>query len=276
MAGSVAEIARSPEAGAGGAFRDRYGEWALVAGASEGLGASFAECLAKRGLDLVLLARRESLLDDLAAGLRDRYGVEVRPIAMDLARPDLADALAAATADLDLGVIVYNAAFVPVGRFVDADVDELERAVDVNVRAPVVVLQTLLPGLERRGRGAVILMSSLAGLQGTSRVAAYAATKAFNTILAEGLWQELREQGVDVIACCAGAVETPGYQRSGKGRVPGILNPDAVARRTLDALGRGPRVVPGLVNRLVAVLLTRLLPRKAAIRLMARNTGDIG
>ena len=276
MAGSVAEIARSPEAGAGGAFRDRYGEWALVAGASEGLGASFAECLAERGLDLVLLARRESLLDDLAAGLRDRYGVEVRPIAMDLARPDLADALAAATADLDLGVIVYNAAFVPVGRFVDADADALERAVDVNVRAPVVVLHTLLAGLERRGRGAVILMSSLAGLQGTSRVAAYAATKAFNTILAEGLWQELREQGIDVIACCAGAVETPGYQRSGKGRVPGMLDPDAVARRTLDALGTGPRVVPGLVNRLVAVLLTRLLPRKTAIRLMARNTGDIG
>ena len=276
MAGSVAEIARSPEAGAGGAFRDRYGEWALVAGASEGLGASFAECLAERGLDLVLIARRESLLDDLAAGLRDRYGVEVRPIAMDLARPDLADALAAATADLDLGVFVYNAAFVPVGRFVDADVDALERAVDVNVRAPVVVLHTLLPGLERRGRGAVILMSSLAGLQGTPRVAAYAATKAFNTILAEGLWQELREQGIDVIACCAGAVETPGYQRSGKGRVPGMLAPDDVARRTLDALGKGPRVVPGLVNRLVAVLLTRLLPRKAAIRLMARNTGDIG
>ena len=276
MAGSVAEIARSPEAGAGGAFRDRYGEWALVAGASEGLGASFAECLAERGLDLVLLARRESLLDDLAAGLRDRYGVEVRPIAMDLARPDLADALAAATADLDLGVIVYNAAFVPVGRFVDADADALERAVDVNVRAPVVVLHTLLAGLERRGRGAVILMSSLAGLQGTSRVAAYAATKAFNTILAEGLWQELREQGIDVIACCAGAIETPGYQRSGKGRVPGMLDPDAVARRTLDALGTGPRVVPGLVNRLVAVLLTRLLPRKTAIRLMARNTGDIG
>jgi len=276
VAGSVAENARSPGAGAGGAFRDRYGEWALVAGASEGLGASFAECLAERGLDLVLLARRESLLDDLAGRLRDRHGVEVRPLAMDLARPDLAGALAAATADLDLGVIVYNAAFVPVGRFVDADADALERAVDVNVRAPVVMLHTLLPGLERRGRGAVILMSSLAGLQGTSRVAAYAATKAFNTILAEGLWQELREQGVDVVACCAGAIETPGYQRSGKGRVPGMLDPDAVARRTLDALGKGPRVVPGLVNRLVAVLFTRLLPRKAAIRLMARNTGDIG
>ena len=276
MAGSVAEIAREPEAGAGGAFRDRYGDWALVAGASEGLGASFAECLAERGLDLVLLARRESLLDDLAARLRERYGVEVRPLAMDLAAPGLADALATATADLDLGVLVYNAAFVPVGRFTDADAEALERAVDVNVRAPVVMLHTLLPGLERRGRGAVILMSSLAGLQGTPRVAAYAATKAFNTVLGEGLWQELREQGIDVIACCAGAIETPGYQRSGKGRVPGMLDPDAVARRTLDSLGRGPRVVPGLVNRLVAVLLTRLLPRKAAIRLMARNTGDIG
>lgn len=258
------------------AFRDRYGRWALVAGASEGLGASFAESLAERGMDLVLIARRESLLDDVADGLRDRYGVEVRPLAMDLADPELGDALAAATADLDLGVLVYNAAFVPVGRFVDADADALERAVDVNVRAPVVMLRTLLPDLLRRGRGAVILMSSLAGLQGTPRVAAYAATKAFNTVLGEGLWQELREQGIDVVACCAGAIPTPGYERSGKGRVPGMLHPDAVARRTLDALGKGPRFVPGLVNRLVAVLLTRVLPRKAAIRLMAGNTNDIG
>ena len=256
-------------------FRGRYGGWALVAGASEGLGASFADCLAERGMDLVLIARRESLLVDLADRLRERYGVEVRALAMDLASPGLADALAAATADLDLGVLVYNAAFVPVGRFVDADSDELERAVDVNVRAPVVMLHTLLPGLQRRGRGAVILMSSLAGLQGTARVAAYAATKAFNTVLGEGLWQELREVGVDVVACCAGAIPTPGYERSGKGRVPGMLAPDAVARRTLDALGKGPRFVPGLVNWLVAVLLTRLLPRKAAIRLMARNTGDL-
>ncbi|MCY3965430.1 MAG: SDR family NAD(P)-dependent oxidoreductase [Acidobacteria bacterium] len=257
-------------------FRDRYGRWALVAGASEGLGASFADCLAERGMNLVLIARREPLLDDLADRLRERYGVEVRPLAMDLASPGLADALAAATEDLDLGVLVYNAAFVPVGRFVEADVDALERAVDVNVRAPVVMLHTLLPGLERRGRGAVILMSSLAGLQGTPRVAAYAATKAFNTVLGEGLWQELRESGIDVVACCAGAIPTPGYKRSGKGRVPGMLNPDTVARRTLDALGKGPRFVPGLVNRLVAALLTRLLPRKAAIRLMAGNTGDIG
>ena len=270
----VAETGRDPEAVT--SFRDRYGRWALVAGASEGLGAAFAECLAERGMDLVLIARRESLLDALAGRLRDCHGVEVRPVAMDLASPDLADALAAATADLDLGVLVYNAAFVPVGRFVDADGDALERAVEVNVRAPVVMLHTLLPALERRGRGAVILMSSLAGLQGTPRVAAYAATKAFNAILGEGLWQELREQGVDVVACCAGAVETPGYLRSGKGRVPGMLAPETVARRTLDALGKGPRFVPGLVNRLVAVLLTRLLPRGAAVRLMAGNTGDIG
>ena len=271
----VAETGRDPEAGT--PFRDRYGNWALVAGASEGLGAAFAECLAERGMEcLVLIARREALLDDLAGRLRDGYGVEVRPVAMDLASPDLAAALAAATLDLDLGVLVYNAAFVPVGRLVDADAEELERAVDVNVRAPVVMLHTLLPGLERRGRGAVILMSSLAGLQGTPRVAAYAATKAFNAILGEGMWQELREQGVDVVACCAGAIETPGYLRSGKGRVPGMLDPETVARRTLDALGRGPRFVPGLVNRLVAVLLTRLLPRGAAVRLMAGNTGDIG
>lgn len=126
---------------------------------------------------------------------------------------------------------------------------------------------------ELAGQGMnVVLVSSLAGLHGAPRVAAYSASKAFNAVLAEALWGELNEQGIDVSVCCAGAMPTPGYLASTDWKSPGMLSPDEAARQTLDALGKGPRIVPGWINRLSAQFMGRLLTRKAAIRLIAKNT----
>ncbi len=249
-----------------------YGKWAVVAGASEGLGAAFATQLAVRGMNLVLVARRGDLLAERAEQLIAEHGVEVRCVVLDLADPAFAGALADAVAGLDLGIVVYNAAFTPVGPFLEAPDEEISQAVDVNVRGPLLALRALVPFMCSSGRGAVVLMSSLSGLQGTPHISVYAASKAFNLILAEGLWYELRSHGIDVVACCAGAMRTPGYMRSFGRDVPGMLSPDEAARRTLDGLGRGPRLVPGFVNRITAVLMGRLLSRKAAIRLIGRNT----
>lgn len=257
------------------ALPDRYGRWALVAGASEGLGAAFASQLAARGMHLVLVARRGHLLAELREQLTTEYQVEVRCLVGDLADPTIAEALADAVAELDLGIIIYNAAYTAVGPFTEAPEEEIERVVDVNVRGPLRVLRTLLPVLSSRGRGAVVLMSSLSGLQGTPFISVYAASKAFNMILAEGLWYELRSHGVEVVACCAGAMRTPGYIRSYDRDVPGMLPPEEAARRTLDGLGRGPRLVPGHLNRLTAVLVGRLLPRRWAVRLIGRNTKHV-
>jgi len=259
----------------GRALTERYGAWAVVAGASEGIGAAFAGCLAERGLNLLLIARRGPLLEDVARHIRERHDIEVRCLAMDLADPTLGDKLVETTAGLDLGVLIYNAAFVPTGRFLELGREALDQVARVNVCGPLALLHTLLPPLCARGRGAVVLMSSLAGFQGTPNIAAYAATKAFNTILAEGLWAELREQGIDVVACCAGATRTPGYERTFGREVPGMLTPEAAARQTLDALGKGPRVVTGWVNRVSAQVINRLLTRRAAIRLIASNTRDV-
>ncbi len=254
----------------------RYGAWAVVAGASEGLGEAFARALAARGLHLVLLARRGDVLESLATGLRDQHRVEVHVHALDLARPSLAADLDRVVAGLDVGVAVYNAAFAPVGELVSRPLDDLLRAVDVNVRGPVVFARALAPGMVERGRGALVLMSSLAGNVGTPRLATYAATKAFNTVLAEGLWGELRGHGVDVVACCAGAVRTPGYQRTASGKdAPGTLDPDAVAETTLASLGRGPRIVPGFVNRVAHAMMTRMFTRRSAVATMARSTKEL-
>ena len=254
---------------------DRYGPWALVAGASEGLGAAFASQLAARGMHLVLVARRGHLLAQLEEQLTTEYQVEVRCVAGDLADPTFAETLAGAVAGLELGIVIYNAAYTAVGPFAEAPEEEIEQVVDVNVLGPLRVLRALVPAMCARGRGAVVLMSSLSGQQGTPYISVYAASKAFNMILAEGLWYELRAHGVEVVACCAGAMRTPGYIKSFNRDVPGMLSPEEAARRTLDGLGGGPRLVPGVVNRLTAVLLGRLLPRRSAVRLIGRNTKHV-
>jgi short-subunit dehydrogenase len=127
--------------------------------------------------------------------------------------------------------------------------------------------------VERR-RGGFVVMSSVASGQGGPRLATYAATKAFGAVWAQGLWSELRPKGVDVVACCAGAVATPNLAGVSARRAPGTLAPGAVVDAALDALGGGPRVVPGAVNR-VAVGVLSLLPRRAAVAVMARAAADL-
>jgi hypothetical protein len=254
---------------------DRYGRWAVVAGASEGLGAAFAEALAAHRVSLVLLARRAELLETLASTLRAAHGVEVRTVACDLADPSFAEGLSRATADVEVGVAVYNAAYSFVAPLFERPLSDALRVVDVNVRAPLVFLHTLVPPMIGRGRGAVVLMSSLAGFQGSPKLAAYAASKAFNTILGESLWAELRPKGVDVVVSCAGAIRTPGYAKALAKEAPGTLDASEVAERTLAALGHGPVVTPGATNKLASQLLRRLLSRRSAIGIMGKSVSGL-
>jgi len=256
-------------------FVETYGRWALVAGASEGLGEAFAESLARRGCNLVLLARRPQVLDAVAQRLRTAHRVEVRTLAVDLGEGSFLPALRALAQELDLGVGVYNAAHSLVGPLLSRPLEEALRVVEVNVQGPLRFIHALAPAMVARKRGALVLMSSLAGFQGSPRLAAYAASKAFITILGESLWGELKPQGVDVLVSCAGAIRTPGYLKTAKSDAPGTLEPWEVADRTLAALGKGPTVVPGAVNQLARVVLGRLLSRRGAVEMMARNTADL-
>jgi short-subunit dehydrogenase len=256
-------------------FAAKYGSWAVVAGASEGLGAAFAAALAARGLNLLLLARRADQLEGVAKRLRASAKVDVQTAVFDMARPDLPHALAALTDDLEIGLAVYNAAHAPVGDLLSRPLGDLLHVVDVNVRGPLVFARTLAPKMVARGRGGIVLMSSLAGYQGAPRIATYAASKAFNIVLGEGLWRELRPLGVDVVVSSAGAIRTPGYAKTAARDAPGTLDANVVAERTLDALGHGPLVVPGTVNRVARFVLGRLLPRRTAIDIFARSTKDL-
>ncbi len=254
-------------------FRARYGPWALVAGASEGIGAAFAEELAARGLSLVLLARRTGPLDDLAASLRAKHRVEVATASVDLGAPSLLADARAAVGDREIGLLVYNAAYALIGPFLEQAIEDKLRVIDVNVRGPIVLAHEFGRGMAARRRGGIILMSSLAGTQGTPYVSTYAATKAFNLVLAEGLWDELREQGVDVLACRAGATRTPAYERSNPASaLAPIMDPQPVAAQALAALGKQPSMIPGAANAAIAFLMGRVMPRRAAITVMGSAT----
>lgn len=256
-------------------FLHRYGPWALIAGASEGLGEAFARELAGRGLSLILLARRGDALERLAGELRQRHGVQVHTAAMDLGRADLAEAVRLCVGDREVGLLVYNAAASLIGDFMSQPLDEKLRMLDVNCRGPLVLAHELGQGMRERRRGGIVLMTSMAGAQGAPLIATYGATKAFNLVLAEGLWDELREQGIDVVGCRAGATRTPGYLRSKPGQDVMLMEPEPVARAALAGLGKGPTVVPGIGNRLAALFMGHLLPRRLAVRILGSATRKI-
>ena len=256
-------------------FQEKYGPYALVAGGSDGLGAAFAEAVAQRGLNVVLIARQEERLMATAARLNQTYGVDVTPITADLANYTNVKQVVGAL-DVHIGLLIYNAAFAPIGLFESVSEEELALAATVNVKTPLLLAKLLSTPMIQQKRGGIVLMSSLAGTQGSPNLTAYAATKSFNAILAEGMWKELKPHGVDVLACCAGAILTPGYQKAENAKPAiGTLKASIVAEQTLAALGRGPIVIPGAVNKIGRFVLARLLSRKVAIALMSKNTGGL-
>jgi len=262
-------------------FYNKYGPCALVAGGSDGLGGAYAEALARRGLNLILIARRKDKLEETAERLREKYSVDVITLAADLAdyektKEMITELLSERKPNFSIGLLVYNAAFAPIGLFENTSEEHLCAAAAVNVKAPLLLSKVLSAPMIQNKRGGIVLMSSLAGSQGSPNLAAYAATKAFNAVLAEGLWKELKPHGIDVIGCCAGAILTPGYQQAEKSKpAPGTLPAKDVAEKTLKALGKGPIFVPGGLNKFARFLFTRILSKKTAINIMSKNTGGL-
>lgn len=241
------------------ALRERYGEWALVTGASAGIGTEFARTLAREGLSCVLTARREDRLRALATELEQQYHVSTRVVTADLADPAGADRLLDAIKDLQIGVFINNAGFGYAGRFDKQDTARLRAMMQVNCVAPVVLASRLLPGMRERGHGAMIVTGSISGHQPLPRHAIYAASKAFDLYFGEALWAELRGTGVDVLVLEPGPTESEFRDVAGETREVGVPAADVVAR-ALDALGQQPSVIDGWFNWLRANS-TRVAPR---------------
>jgi short-subunit dehydrogenase len=255
-------------------FAARYGSWGIVAGASEGLGAAYAEELAARGLNLILIARRLEVLDSLALQLNRKYNLQIKSIVLDLSASDAAERIFRDTKDLEVGLLVYNAAFSAIGPFLQRPFEDHLKEVHTNAFTPLNLIYRLAPQMLTRGRGGILLMSSLSAFQGSAYISTYAATKAFNIVLAEGLWEEWRERGVDVSVCVSGAVNTPNYLASEPERTGRLgdmtMDPEQVVREALNALRKQPYVIPGQINKWASFVMRHLLPRKFAVQFMGR------
>ncbi|MCK9899605.1 MULTISPECIES: SDR family oxidoreductase [Parafrankia] len=230
----------------------QYGPWGIVAGGSDGVGAAFAHEMAARNLNVVLVARRVTVLEAFAEEIRAEYGVEVRTVALDLSTPDALARLADATSDLEIGLFVYNAGGDDYSTpFLDKDLDTHLKLIHRNCDSVVEAAYRFGAPMVARQRGGVILVTSGAAWAGGATLATYGATKAFDLLLAEALWAEWRTSGVDVLALVLGKTDTPSMRRvfDAKGEPYGdAADPADVAKQALDHLADGPTWIFGSQN----------------------------
>ncbi len=254
--------------GTDGRVAHRYGPWAVVTGASDGIGRAFARHLAAGGLNLVLVARREPLLRELAAELQGQHGVQCRVVPADLADLEAVHRLADSTADLDVGLLVAAAGFGTSGPLLDAELGVETEMADLNCTSVLAQAWHFGARFAQRGRGGVVFMSSLLAFHGTPRAAHYAATKAYVQTLAEGLRAEWAPLGVDVIASAPGPIST-GFAARANMQMAQALPAEVVARVTMQTLGRRTTVRPGWLSKLLGWSLA-LLPRWAQVMVIAQ------
>ncbi len=240
-------------------FVRRYGPWALITGASSGIGREFARQLAARGLSVVLVARRADRLIELAAELSAAHSVAARSVSIDLCHDTFIDPIREATAGLEIGLLVNCAGFSLTGPFLDMDTSDMTRMLNLNARAPMALAREYGPAMRDRQRGGIIFLSSVTGFAGTPQWSLYSATKAFNLLLGEALAAELRAGGVDVMALAPGTTRTEFLDVAGINDFMG-MDVDAVVGHALRRLGRSDVVVPGWFYR-GGIFAMRFLPR---------------
>lgn len=245
-------------------LRERYGDWAVVTGASAGIGEEFARALACDGLNLVLTARREDRLTALAAELREQSGIETRIVVADLATSAGAEQLAREIAELEPAMLINNAGVGYSGRFDKQETHRIRDLVQTNCTASAILASAVLPGMRERGRGAIVFTGSVAGRQPLPLHAVYSASKAFDNYLAEALYVENRGSGVDVLSLEPGSTVSEFHDVAGE--LPHEGEPaHRVVATALEALGRQPSVVSGWMNYLRAVAVARLLSRPMSL-----------
>src|SRR5271165_5166770 len=246
----------------------RYGPWAVVTGASDGIGRAFAWEAARSGLHVVLVARRKDRLDSLAEEIEAVHQVQTMVLACDLSQGSGIDAVVNATKAMDVGLLVAAAGFGTSGPILEANLDEERSMLQVNCYALLALIVHFGRQFAKRGRGGMILMSSLVGWQGTPFAAHYAATKAYVQSLAEAMHAELKGSGVDVLASAPGPVNS-GFAARANMRMGAAATPAGIAQASLAALGRNRTLVPGLLSKVLTYSLA-LLPRAARTRIMGQ------
>ncbi|MDZ8236643.1 MAG: SDR family oxidoreductase [Nostoc sp. ChiQUE01a] len=252
---------------------------ALITGASSGIGKAFAEELAARKKNLVLVARSEDKLNQLAKELKEKYKIQVDVIVKDLTEPNAAAAVFDATKakGLTIDLLINNAGFGSYGDFAESDGERQVKIVQLNILALVDLTHKFLPIMRQRRSGSIINVSSITGFQPIPYLSVYAASKAFILSFSEALWAENRQYGVRVLVTCPGPIETNFFAEANfppalAGSTEKVYSSEEVVSESLKALEQWqPTVIIGDINTQIRSTLARLVPRKILLNILAKR-----
>jgi short-subunit dehydrogenase len=262
----------------------KYGPWAIVVGASDGVGSLFAERLASEGVNVVLIARRQQVLDEVAQRIRERTGAEARTLSVDLTAADASQTVIDATADIEVGMLVYCAGGDPNYQpFLNNPISAAEALLQRNCLVLMRLCHHFAGSMVQRGRGGIVNFTSGAALAGGRNMVTYGGTKAFDMVFTEGLWVELHDKGIDVLGLVLGMTDTPALRKLEfeRGRlasldeVPeGAVTAASVVDEAFANLGNGPTVPTGDDVRM-GMELFKSMSRNEVVRLIMQMSTDV-
>jgi short-subunit dehydrogenase len=252
---------------------NKYGTWALVTGASSGIGKELAERLAEAGLNVVLTGRNKEVLQQFGDILEEKYKIIAEVIVADISSTTGIYTLIEKMGELPIGLFVASAGFGTSGQFVNSQLEKEIRMLKVNALALLMLTHYFARKFAEQKRGGIILMSSIVGFQGVPHAAHYAATKAYVQSIGEGLHYELKPYNVDVLAAAPGPVNS-GFAAAAHMELGNVLKPSDIGIPILKALGRKPTVFPGRLTKIL-ILGLRTVPRWGKIRIMKLVMGGM-
>ena len=244
-------------------FKDKYGSYALVTGASSGIGAEMAVQLAQKGLNLVLVARRQDKLEQLRERIKRNANVTIRIIALDLLSNNFLETIKKTTDDLDIGLLVNNAGTMYIGNYLDCSLDRELQMINLNIKVPLVLTKHFAPKMVEKKKGGLIYTASMLGYMGTPYSSIYAGTKAFEIVKGEGLAYELKPYNIDVLTLNPGLTDTEMTANNDFSGMPmKLMKPNVVAKTAINALGKKVLVTPGVMNNIMNWMSKRIMSRK--------------
>jgi len=247
-------------------LKDKYGSWALITGASSGIGEEFARHLASHGLNLILVARRKDRLEKIASDLKKENGVEIAVVQIDLKNENFLDKLKEITDDKEIGILINNAGFGSNGEFIDVDSNLEADMVKVNCLAPTILTHHFVKPMVQRRKGAIIFLGSVVACQPTPYMTTYAATKVFNAYLGDALWYELKKYNIDVLTLNPGGTNTEFQRIANASTGPTPRTTKQVVDTAIKALGNKPGVIDGFLNKLMGIS-SRFGSRKTVVKI---------
>lgn len=244
-------------------FKEKYGKWAVITGGTSGIGEEMAKIIAAKGVNIVLVSRRQNVLDDKATMIGSKYGVEVKTISADLTKTDDLAKVLRETANLEVGLLIPNAAIENHGFMMDIPLEKELAAIQMDITAVYTMTHHFGKKMAERGRGGILLVSSMIGHMPNPYFSNYAGIKAYVANLGFSLNYELKKKGVDVTVLSPGPTDTPmlngAMGEMDLSKMPmAIQKPDYVAQLAIDGLGKTPHVIPGFKNT-VMVRMTKMM-----------------